>query len=415
MNPTPDRDVDAVPKLDEAEVGRIFREESARSVAALIRVFGDIDLAEDAVQEAFAVALRTWPGDGLPPNPGGWITTTARNRAIDRLRRESRGRELLGEMAVLSPGNDDPDMLEEVGPVQDERLRLIFTCCHPGLSTEAQVALTLRLLGGLSTEEVARSFLVTEPTMARRLSRAKRKIKAARIPYRVPEDHELPARLPPVLAVVYLVYNAGLTGPTEPGLCSEAIRLARILATLMPDEPEVAGLLGLMLLTESRRASRARPDGSLVLLGEQDRTRWDRALIDEGQAIVRRCLRRNRPGAYQLQAAINAVHADAATVEETDWSQIVALYDQLLAVAPTPVVALNRAIAVGEVQGPAAALDLVDALDLDTYYAFHATRADLLQRLGRRDDAADSYERAASMAPTDTERDFLRLRGGAAR
>ena len=406
---------DASLELDAAEVGRIFREESGRSVAALIRIFGDIDIAEDAVQEAFAVALRTWPGDGLPPNPGGWITTTARNRAIDRLRRESRGRELLGEVAVLSSGNKDPDMLAELGPVQDERLRLIFTCCHPGLSTEAQVALTLRLLGGLSTSEVARSFLVTEPTMARRLSRAKRKIKAARIPYRVPEDHELPARLPPVLAVVYLVYNAGMTGPAEPGLCPEAIRLARILATLMPDEPEVAGLLALLLLTESRRASRARPDGSLVLLGEQDRTRWDRDLIDEGQAIVRRCLRRNQPGAYQLQAAINAVHADAATVEQTDWSQIVALYDRLLAVAPTPVVALNRAIAVGEVQGPAAALDLVDGLDLDTYYPFHATRADLLRRLGRHDDAAEAYERAASMAPTDAERDFLRLGGRASR
>jgi len=342
-------------------------------VAALIRVFGDIDIAEDAVQEAFAVALRTWPGDGLPPNPGGWITTSARNRAIDRLRRESRGRELLSQVAVLSPGNDDPGMPEE--PVQDDRLRLIFTCCHPALSTEAQVALTLRLLGGLSTGEVARSFLVAEPTMAQRLVRAKRKIKAARIPYRLPEDHELPDRLRPVLAVVYLVYNAGLTSSAGPGLCSEAIRLARILATLMPDEPEVSGLLALLLLTESRRASRTRPDGSLVLLGEQDRTRWDQALIEEGHAIVRQCLRRNQPGTYQLQAAINPVHADAPTLEETDWSQIVALYDQLLAVAPTPVVALNRAIAIGEVQGAAAALALVDELDLDNYHPFHATRA----------------------------------------
>ncbi|MGH2660794.1 MAG: RNA polymerase sigma factor, partial [Actinomycetota bacterium] len=357
------RDVDAAPKLDEAEVGRIFREESGRSVATLIRVFGDIDVAEDAVQEAFAVALRTWPGGGLPPNPGAWITTTARNRAIDRLRRESRGRELLREVAVLSPGNDDPGMSEEVGLVEDDRLRLIFTCCHPALSTEAQVALTLRLLGGLSTKEVARSFLVAEPTMARRLVRAKRKISAARVPYRVPGDHELPGRLRPVLAVVYLIYNAGLSRPAERDLCSEAIRLARILATLLPDEPEVAGLLALLLLTESRRSSRTRPDGSLVPLGEQDRTRWDRALIEEGQAIVRRCLRRNQPGRYQLQAAINAVHADAPTVEETAWSQVVALYDQLLAVAPTPVVALNRAIAIGEVQGPAAALALVDQLD----------------------------------------------------
>jgi len=406
-------DVDLSAKLDEAAVGRIFREESGRSLAALIGVFGDIDVAEDAVQEAFAVALRKWATDGLPPNPGGWITTTARNRAIDRLRRESRGRELLGEVALFSPRNDDPGMSQEVGPVQDDRLRLIFTCCHPALSTEAQVALTLRLLGGLSTKEVARSFLVTEPAMAQRLARAKRKIKAARIPYRVPEEHELPDRLRPVLAVVYLVYNAGLTSPAEPGLCVEAIRLARILATLMPDEPEVAGLLALLLLTESRRASRARPDGSLVLLGEQDRGRWVRALIDEGQAIVRRCLRRNQPGAYQLQAAINAVHADAATIEQTDWAQIVALYDQLLALAPTPVVALNRAIAIGEVQGPAAALALVEELDLDNYYPFHATRADLLQRVGRNSEATTAYERAAAMAATDAERDFLRLGGRA--
>ncbi len=409
------RDGDDAPKVDEAAIGRIFREESGRSVAALIRVFGDIDVAEDAVQEAFAVALSTWRGDGLPPNPGGWITTTARNRAIDRLRRESRGRELLGEVVMFSPGNDEPGMPEEVGPVEDDRLRLVFTCCHPALSTEAQVALTLRLLGGLSTDEVARAFLIAEPTMAKRLVRAKHKIKAARIPYRVPEDHELPDRLRPVLAVVYLIYNAGLSRPAEPGLCSEAIRLARILATLMPDEPEVAGLLALLLLTESRRASRTRPDGSLVLLGEQDRTRWDRALIEEGQAIVRRCLRRNQPGAYQLQAAINAVHADAATVEETDWSQIVALYDQLLAVAPTPVVALNRAIAIGEVQGPAAALALVEELDLDNYHPFHASRADLLRRLGRNTEATAAYERAAAMAPTDAERDFLRLGGRGSR
>jgi RNA polymerase sigma-70 factor (ECF subfamily) len=408
-------DVAPTSKLEAADVDRIFREASGRSVATLIRVFGDIDVAEDAVQDAFAVALRKWPGDGLPPNPGGWITTTARKLAIDRLRRESRGRELASEVAVLSPGNDDTDLPEEVGPVQDDRLRLVFTCCNPALSTEAQVALTLRLLGGLSTEEVARSFLVAEPTMAQRLVRAKRKIKAARIPYRVPEDHELPNRLRPVLAVVYLVYNAGLTSLSEPGLCSEAIRLARILATLMPDEPEVAGLLGLLLLTESRRSSRTRPDGSLVLLGEQDRTQWDRALIDEGQAIVRRCLRRNQPGAYQLQAAINAVHSDASTVDDTDWSQIVALYDQLLGVARTPVVALNRAIAIGEVQGPAAALALVDALDLDNYHPFHATRADLLRRLGRHSEAAAAYERAAAMAPTDAERDFFRRGGRASR
>jgi RNA polymerase sigma-70 factor (ECF subfamily) len=408
-------DLDAWPNLDEAEVGRVFRQEYGRCVATLIRNFGDIDIAEDAVQEAFAVALREWASDGVPPNPGGWITTTARNRAIDRLRRESRGRELLSEVGMLSPRNDEPGIPEEVGPVEDDRLRLIFTCCNPALSTEAQVALTLRLLGGLATEEVARAFLVAEPTMAQRLARAKRKIKAARIPYRLPEGHELPDRLPPVLAVVYLIYNAGLNSPAEPGLCSEAIRLARILATLMPDEPEVDGLLALLLITESRRGSRTRSDGSLVLLSEQDRKQWDRALIEEGQTIVRRCVRRNQPGPYQLQAAINAVHADSPTVEQTDWSQIVALYDHLLAVAPTPVVALNRAIAVGEVQGPAAALALVDELDLDNYHPFHATRADLLRRLGRLSEAAAAYERAADMAPTDAERDFLRLGGRASR
>ena len=407
--------VDAAPELDAAAVGRIFREEYGRSVAALIRVLGDIDVAEDAVQEAFIVAMRKWRGDGLPPNPGGWITTTARNLAIDRLRRESRGRELLNDIAVLSPGNNDPSPPEEGGPVQDDRLRLIFTCCHPALSRDAQVALTLRLLGGMSTEEVARSFLVAEATMAQRLVRAKRKIKAARIPYRVPEQHELVDRLRSVLAVVYLLYNAGLANQAEPDLCSEAIRLARVLASLIPHEPEVAGLLALLLLTESRRASRMRSDGTLVLLGEQDRGRWDRVLIEEGQAIVRRCLRRNQPGVYQLQAAINAVHADAATVEQTDWSQIVALYDQLLAVAPTPVVALNRAIAIGEVRGPAAALALIDELDLDNYYAFHAARADLLWRLGRTGEAAAAYEHSAALAPTDAERDFFRLGGRASR
>jgi RNA polymerase sigma-70 factor (ECF subfamily) len=407
--------VGSSPTVDAAAIGRIFREESGRCVATLIRIFGDIDVAEDAVQDAFAVALRKWPPEGLPPNPGGWIMTTARRSAIDRLRRESRGRGLLDEVTVLSSRTEDPGIPEAVAHVQDDRLRLIFTCCNPALSTEAQVALTLRLLGGLTTDEVARTFLVSEPAMSQRLARAKRKIKAARIPYRVPEEHELPERLRPVLAVVYLVYNAGLTSPVEPGLCPEAIRLARILVTLMPEEPEVAGLLALLLLTESRRSSRMRPDGSLVLLGEQDRTRWDRALIEEGQAIVRRYVRRNQPGAYQLQAAINAVHADSPALEETDWSQIVALYDQLLSVSPTPVVALNRAIAVGEVQSAAAALALVDELALDNYHPFHATRADLLRRLGRNSEAAAAYERAADMAPTDAERDFLRLGGRAAR
>jgi RNA polymerase sigma-70 factor, ECF subfamily len=409
------RGIQAAPRVDEAEVGRIFRRESGRSVAALIRVFGDIDIAEDAVQDAFDIALRKWPADGVPPNPGGWITTTARNRAVDVLRREARGRELLEDVAVVSPGNEDRDTPAEEEPVHDDRLRLIFTCCHPALSTDAQVALTLRLLGGLSTEEVARSFLVAEPAMAQRLVRAKRKIKAARIPYRVPEDHELPDRLRPVLAVVYLVHTAGLSSPRGLNLCLEAIRLARILAKLMPDEPEVDGLLALLLLTESRRESRIRPDGSLALLGEQDRSQWDQAMIDEGLALVRGCLRRNQPGPYQLQAAINAVHADAAIFEQTDWSQIVALYDQLLEVAPTPVVALNRAIAIGELNGPAVALALVDELELDNYYPYHATRADLLRRLGRTSDAAAAYERAAALAPTEAERDFLRLGGRASR
>jgi RNA polymerase sigma-70 factor (ECF subfamily) len=402
-------------RLNEDQITGIFRAESGRSVATLIRIFGDIDIAEDAVQDAFAVALRQWPAHGLPPNPGAWITTTARNRAIDRLRRDERGRQLLGEVAMLSPAAEGRGMLQEVLPVQDDRLRLIFTCCHPALSPGAQVALTLRLLGGLSTDEVARSFLVAETTMAQRVVRAKRKIKAARIPYRVPEDHELPDRLRQVLAVVYLIYNAGLSRPEGGGLCAEAIRLGRILAALMPDEPEVAGLLALLLLTESRRSARESPDGSLVLLDDQDRTRWDRALIDEGQALVRWCLRRNQPGPYQLQAAINAVHADASTAEETDWAQIVVLYEQLIAVAPTPVVALNRAIAIGEVEGPASALALVEALDLESYHLFHAARADLLRRLGRDGDAAAAYERAAALAPTEAERNFLRLGGRGAR
>jgi RNA polymerase sigma-70 factor (ECF subfamily) len=398
--------------IDAARIGQVFREESARSIAALIRILEDIDLAEDAVQDAFAIALRRWPDEGLPPNPGGWITTTARNQAIDRLRRESRGRELLAELALLAPGDDEVGTTEdEEASVDDDRLRLIFTCCHPALSGEAQVALTLRLLGGLSTEEVASAFLVAEPTMAKRLVRAKRKIKAARIPYRVPADHDLPSRLPPVLAVIYLIYNAGLSRADEPLLSAEAIRLARILSALMPDEPEVAGLLGLLLLTESRRPARLRADGSLVVLAEQDRALWDRGLIDEGHRIVRRCLRRDQPGPYQLQAAINAVHADAATFEETDWSQIVALYDRLMELAPTPVVALNRAIAIGELEGAAAALELVEELDLEDYQPFHAVRADLLQRVGRDEEASIEYERAAALAPTEAEREFL-SRGG---
>jgi RNA polymerase sigma-70 factor (ECF subfamily) len=396
--------------LDATEVDRIFREEFGRSVATLIRVFGDIDLAEDAVQDAFTVALHHWPRHGLPPNPGGWITTTARNRAIDRLRRAKREQELLVDAATLVSGSPEALPPEEIGPVDDDRLRLIFTCCHPALAPDVQIALTLRLLGGLTTEEVGRAFLVSEATMAKRLTRAKHKIKAARMPYRIPDDHELPRRLPPALAVVYLIYNAGLDGRGEAGLCAEAIRLARLLAALMPDEAEVTGLLALLLLVEARRATRSATDGSPVVLAEQDRLRWDRALIAEGLALVRASLRRDRPGPYQLQAAIQAVHIDAATFEATDWSQIVALYDQLIAIASTPVVALNRAIAVGEVKGPAAALDLVDALesDLNGYHAFHAARADLLWRLGRSGEAATAFERAAVLAPTDAEREFLK-------
>ena len=392
-----------MPIVDDAMIGRIFREESGRSVATLIRIFGDVDIAEDAVQEAFAIALRKWPVEGLPPNPGGWVTTTARNRAIDHLRRESRGRELLEQVVEIA----DERTGEESGPMQDDRLRLIFTCCHPALSIEAQVALTLRLLGGLTTEKVARAFLVPEPTMAKRLVRAKHKIKAAHIPYRVPSQAELPERLRPVLAVLYLTYNAGTDGPSGDELRHEAIRLTRSIASLMPDEAEVAGLLALLLLTESRWPARFGAAGSLISLRDQDRGLWDRRMIDEGHAIVRACLRRNQPGPYQIQAAINAVHCDARWFESTDWNQILALYDQLLMMTPTRVVAMNRAIALAEVQGPEAGLTILDGIDLDAYHLFHAARADLLRRLGRPDAAAVAYARAADLATSDPERAFL--------
>jgi RNA polymerase sigma-70 factor (ECF subfamily) len=391
-----------------AGIERVFREEYGRAVAVLTRVFGDIDVAEDAVQDAFAEAVRRWPEAGLPPSPAGWIITTARNRAIDRLRREAARADKHAQAALLH-AREQP--LQE-GPVRDDRLRLIFTCCHPALGTAAQVALTLRLLGGLTTAEIAHAFLVPEPTMAQRLVRAKAKIRDAGIPYRIPAEADLPGRIAAVLAVVYLIFNEGYTASSgdrlaRDDLCAEATRLGRLLASLMPDEPEVTGLLALMLLTESRRAARTAPDGSLVLLADQDRSRWDRALIAEGQALVRRCLRRDQPGPYQLQAAISAVHSDAPVAAATDWDQILALYDQLLTVAPSPVVALNRAVAVAEVDGPAAALAIVERLDLGGYYLFHAIRADLLSRLGRGADAALAYQAAIAGTSNAAERAHL--------
>ncbi|WP_244930611.1 sigma-70 family RNA polymerase sigma factor [Nocardioides sp. W7] len=391
-------------------IEQIFREEYGRVVASLARRFGDLDVAEDAAAEALLVALERWPAHGVPPNPGGWLTTTAGNKALDRIRRE-RKRDAKHQAALMI--NDDTPH-EPTGIVADDRLRLIFTCCHPALAPEARVALTLRLLGGLTVAEIAAAFLVPETTMAQRITRAKAKIKGANIPFRVPSATDLSDRLGAVLAVVYLVFNEGYLSssaaePLRDELTDEAIRLGRMLRTLLPDEPEIAGLLALMLLTDARRPTRV-SGGELVPLHEQDRGAWDRELIGEGHALVRECLARNRPGQYQLLAAINAVHTDAPTAAATDWGQIATLYSHLQAIAPSPLVALNRAIAVAELDGPEVALAEVDRLPLTSYHPWHATRADLLRRLGRSAEAREAYGAAIAATANAAERAYLTRR-----